>query len=274
MMGIGRRLMKINLEVGFRRAKANLVAIRASTKTQVEKAQRAVETSRGSEELQQAEKDLERVTKPLAAAIRRLNEYSPTKEEKNNESERAVYEGREKRTIECAELGGKVCPFTKNGESYNSDKLRDLYKYAGKYTLVLPAFGRNILRSVHVTDVMNLCYNPGISKNDPRIVRHFALARHGEFERRGACNLAKIDNLQDDEGSLGSLLAGILQTQSYASRPLNKEDMRRAHGEALYKILGDSFDADISGAAVVTPVVLFEDGEEIVALRRTEKTSV
>lgn len=97
-----------------------------------------------------------------------------------------------------AELGDKVCPFTKYGKSYNSDKLRDLYKYAGKYTLGLAAFGPNILRSIHVTDVMNLCYKLGISENDPRLVRHFALARHGEFERRRAYNLAKMDKLQDD----------------------------------------------------------------------------
>lgn len=45
--------------------------------------------------------------------------------------------------------------------------------------------------------------------------------------------------------------------------------MRKAHGEALRKILGDSFNTDTSGAAVVTPVVLFEDDEEIMTLCRT-----
>lgn len=110
----------------------------------------------------------------------------------------------------------------------------------------------------------------GFSENDPRIVRHFALARHGEMRKR-AYNLAKMDNVQDDEGSRGSLLAGILQTQEYANRPLSKEDMRKARGEALHKVLGDSFDADTSGAAVVTQAVLFENDEEIMSLRRTEE---
>ncbi|CAN0232983.1 unnamed protein product [Ectocarpus sp. 4 AP-2014] len=47
--------------------------------------------------------------------------------------------------------------------------------------------------------------------------------------------------------------------------------MRKARREALHKVLGDSFNADTSGAAVVTQAVLFENDEEIMSLRRREE---
>lgn len=76
---IGRRLMRKHLVAGFQRARANVAAIRASTKTQVEKAEKALAACRGLDGEKKAEKDLERVTKPLATAYGILTGTRPPK---------------------------------------------------------------------------------------------------------------------------------------------------------------------------------------------------
>lgn len=207
--------------------------------------------------------------KILAAAERQLAEYAPTESERTNEEERANAENRVKREIRPAELGDKVCVFTPYGKNYDVGMLNAMYKYVGEYYLGLPAFGANILRTIHVTDVMGWCYKQGIPFDDQRLVRHFALARHGEFERKRAYNCNTMDMVEDDPDSIGAKFAGVLQTQDTSKGPLDKEGMIEAQDKALKAMLHDSYD-DSPANDMGRGQELFGDDPEIMNLRREE----
>lgn len=234
-------------------------------RSQVQKAQ----TNLADAERNSTKDGVVKARKILAAVERQLAEYAPTESERKNEKDRAKAEKRVEREIGHAELGDKVCTFTAYGKNYDQGMLNDMYKYVGEYYLGLPAFGSNVLRSIHVTDVMEVCYKIGIHYNDQRLVRHFALARHGEFERKRAYNGHTMDMVQDDPNSLGAVFAGILQSQDYSNRPLDKQGMIEAQEKALKAVLHDSYDEsdvnDVAGGAE-----LFEDDPEIMDLRREE----
>lgn len=234
-------------------------------RSQVQKAQ----TNLADAERHSTKDGVVKARKILAAAERQLAEYAPTESERKNEEDRAKAEKRDPREIGYAELGDKVCTFTAYGKNYDQGMLSDMYKYVGEYYLGLPAFGPNILRSIHVTDVMEVCYKIGIHYNDQRLVRHFALARHGEYERKKAYNGHTMDMAQDDLNSIGAVFAGILQSQDYLNRPLDKQGMIVAQEKTLKAVLHDSYDEsdvnDVAGGAG-----LFGDDPEIMNLRREE----
>lgn len=138
-------------------------------------------------ELEKAENSGDK--KNINRVKKEVQRYAPREEEKSAHNELVRRIGRSQvaaRDIVYAELGDKVAPLTKYCKMYNDKQLYNMYLYVGKYASGLPAFGPNILRTVHVTTVMTACYKLGIPSDDARVVNHFALARHGEYERRRA----------------------------------------------------------------------------------------
>ncbi|CAN0342228.1 unnamed protein product [Ectocarpus sp. 6 AP-2014] len=254
MMVIGRRLMRKHLESNCKHARSR-----------VQKAK----TNLADAERHSTKDGVVKARKILAAAERQHAEYAPTRLEKQNEQDRAIAEKRDPREIGYAELGDKVCTFTAYDKNYDQGMLNDMYKYVGEYYLGLPAFGPNTLRSIHVTDVMEVCCQIGIPYNGQRLVRHFALSRNGEFERKRAYNGSTMDMVKDDPNSIGAVFAGILQSQDYLNRPLDKQGMIEAQEKALKAMLHNSYDGsgvnDVAGGAE-----LFGDDPEIMNLRREE----
>lgn len=117
------------------------------------------------------------------------------------------------------ELGENIGPITEFGKCYSGDQLWRLFKYVGKYTLGLPSFGPNILRTMHVTAVMIRAIKLNKRHDDPEIVRLFALARHGEFERQKSYNLVKADMVQRNSQELVFRCAGLVGTAELNIRP-------------------------------------------------------
>ena len=91
------------------------------------------------------------------------------------------------------ELGENIGPITEFGKTYNRTQLYHLFRYVGKYFLGLPAFGPNILRSMHVTAVLIKAIAQGKKYDDPEVKDIFALARHGQFYREKTYNMVKAD---------------------------------------------------------------------------------
>lgn len=212
MAVIGRRLMRIRLQEDFAIAKTNEGAAR-------EEEQRAREKLNDAEpnEVTVAKKELNKATESLKKASSVTNKYCVRKEENDNEDDLARLGRRrgQSRAVGCAELGDKLCPFSNYGKNYNGKQLHDLYKHVGQYCLGLPAFGPNILRMIHVTSVMTVCYRLGINQADDRVLNHFALGRHGEYEMRKAYNLAKADNSNTDPNSFSSQISGVIGTLGF-----------------------------------------------------------
>lgn len=149
-----------------------------------------------------------------------------------------------RRGLEHAELGDKAAPFTKYGKNYSNDQLRDMYQRVGWFALGLPAFGPNILRTVHVTTIMTLCYHMDIKVDDQRVKDHFALARHGEYEMQRSYNLIKAETAPYDPGSFSARVSGIVSAQkmleSRSQTAGFDDEMRANQSAALGKCLGDS----------------------------------
>lgn len=91
------------------------------------------------------------------------------------------------------ELGENIGPITEFGQNYSRTQLYRLFRYVGRYCLGLPAFGPNILRSMHVTAVLIKAIKAGKKYDDPEIKDIFALARHGLFYREKTYNMVKAD---------------------------------------------------------------------------------
>lgn len=128
------------------------------------------------------------------------------------EQQRLKKEGKSNKVINAAakkyRLAEKVGPFNKNGKCYGNKELYELFKYVGKRALGLPFFGPNILRTVHVTRVVKYCIKNGIDSNHPDVVRLFALARHGEHERKRSYDSLKAD-VVNDTGVFGRSMMGV-----------------------------------------------------------------
>lgn len=91
------------------------------------------------------------------------------------------------------ELGENIGHITEFGKNYSRTQLYRLFKYVGRYFLGLPAFGPNILRSMHVTGVLIKAIKQGKKYDDPEIQDLFALARHGQFYRENNYNMVQAD---------------------------------------------------------------------------------
>lgn len=237
MLVIGRRLMKNRLAENFAAAKADETAAREAEKNAGEQLMAA----KGPREVTVAQKVLAKAKESLAKASRVVQNYAPKKQEHNNDQERARTSDRtnlrqrKSRVLEFAELGDKVCPFTEYGKNYNGSQLGALYRHVGQSGLGLPAFGPNILRTIHVTAVMNVCYQLGINQADDRVLNHFALGRHGEYEMRKAYNLAKSDNSNDDPNSFSAQISGITGTLAFNRECMSAEEVARMQNSALEK---------------------------------------
>lgn len=158
MLVIGRRLMRLRLQENYQEACDELERARE---------QHGVEEGRGG--------------KGAAAALRLLKKkegevkkYAPKAIDRSARVDRVLNARRSKPgVLGDAELGDKAAPFTKYGKNYTNDQLTDMYRHVGKYALGLPAFGPNILRTIHVTTVMTLCHRLNISIDDQCIKDHF-----------------------------------------------------------------------------------------------------
>lgn len=104
----------------------------------------------------------------------------------------------------------------------------------------MPAFGPNILRTIHVTAVMTVCARLGINKNDDRVLNHFALTRHGEYEMRKAYDLAKADNDSDDPNSFSAQFSGIIGTLNFEDTGITRVDLVKQQDAALEKLFSES----------------------------------
>ena len=71
------------------------------------------------------------------------------------------------------EFGENIGPITEFGASYGRGQLYTLFKYVGRHCLGLPAFGPNILRSMHVTAVLIKAIDQGKKYDDPEKKRYF-----------------------------------------------------------------------------------------------------
>lgn len=87
-----------------------------------------------------------------------------------------------------------------------------MYRYVGTYLLGLPAFGPNILRSMHVTAVLTKAVKEGKKHDDPEVVNLFSLARHGIFEREKTYNTVKHDLQVADGDTFQGQNHGLAQT--------------------------------------------------------------
>lgn len=109
---------------------------------------------------------------------------------KSGASEERIGKEEKKYTVD---LGKNIGPITEFGQTYNRSKLYVLFRYVGKHCLGLPAFGPNILRSMHVTAVLIMAIRVGKKYDDPEMKDIFALARHGQFYREKTYNMVKAD---------------------------------------------------------------------------------
>lgn len=177
----------------------------------------------------------------MKTASNEVNKYGVRKEGNENRDElaRLCRKRGKARVVGCAELGDKLCPFTEYGKNYTGSQLRDLYKHVGQYGLVLPALGPNILRTIHVTSVMTVCYQLGIPQSDDRVLNHFALGRHGEYEMRKAYNLAKADNSNNDPNSFSSQISGVIGTLGF-NDACSEANYVQQQNAALEKWIGKS----------------------------------
>ncbi|CAM9311581.1 unnamed protein product, partial [Hapterophycus canaliculatus] len=202
MIVIGRRLMRIRLQENFAAAKAN----------ERKNAEENLKVAVGTKEVTVAQSVLEKAKTSVMKASREVKLYAPRNEENDNDEERLrTSRGKRKtRLIRFAEPWDKVCPFTEYGKSYDGRQLRDLYQSVGEYGLGLPAFGPNILRTIHVTLVMNVCYQLGTNQSDDRVLNRFALGRHWKYEMRKAYNLAKADNSNHDPNPFSAQTSGVI----------------------------------------------------------------
>lgn len=202
----------------------------------VERAEGEVKEAKASA----ASKDLARAKASLKKAQAEVKEYMPkaidTTAKKDRERNVRRSPGR---VVEPAELGDKAAPFTKYGKNYTSDQLHAMYQRVGRYALGLPSFGPNILRTVHVTTVMTLCYQMGINVDDQMVKDHFALARHGEYEMQRSYNLIKVENADYDPNCFSARVAGIIGAQDLVARK-ERPDFRTVKTNDLKECLGDS----------------------------------
>lgn len=184
--------------------------------------------------------DRKKATTSLTHAEKEVKEYEPKAIDKSAQQDR------EKDTVSSlqkvlqpAELGDKAAPFTMYGKTYNNNQLYAMYQRVGWYALGLPAFGPNILRTIHVTTVMTLCYQLEISLDDQRIKDHFALARHGEYEMRRSYNLTKSENTPFDPNCFSHKVAGIISAHGMLNRSEKNNSEEAAQEAALKECLGD-----------------------------------
>lgn len=101
----------------------------------------------------------------------------------------------------AVDLEENMGPINEFGKTYNRTQLYHLYRYVEGYCLGLPAFGLNILRSMHVTAVLTRAVKKNKKHDDPEIVNLFAQARHGIFEREKTWNMVKRDLQMADEST-------------------------------------------------------------------------
>lgn len=237
MIVIGRRLMRIRLQENFAAAKTKEKA----AQEEEQQARKKLGVATGRTEVTVAEKELKKATESLKTASNEVKKYGVRKEENENQDELARLCRRrgKARVVGCAELGDKLCPFTEYGKNYTGSQLRDLYKHVGQYGLGLPAFGPNILRTIHVTSVMTVCYQLGIPQSDDRVLNHFALGRHGEYEMKKAYNLAKADNSNNDPNSFSSQISGVIGTLGF-NDACSEADYVQQQNAALEKWIGKS----------------------------------
>lgn len=219
------------------------------------------------ENFQQAKTDLAKLKKDvgetgqtkvnivrLHALEREVDAYSPNKMESQARAIRQRnFRGKIDSELEPAELGDKVAPFTKYGKNYNDSQLYEMYNRVGKLALGLPSFGPNILRTVHVTAVMTLCYCLDINLSDQRIQDHFALARHGMYEMKRSYNLVKQEKAPVHPDSLSAKVAGVINAHGALDdcRDVRKRrDFLAVQRDALRECLGtDFFDGLSQGVA-------------------------
>lgn len=124
----------------------------------------------------------------------------------------------------AVELEENMGPITEFGKTYNRTQLYTLYRYVGSHCLGLPAFGPNILRSMHVTAVLGNAFEEGKKHDDPEIVNLFALARHGIFEREKMYNMVKRDLQVADGGTFQGQNHGLAQTYGEDGEPVIAHD--------------------------------------------------
>ena len=208
MLVIGRRLMRLRLQENYQKACDELE--RAREQYDVEKGRGGKQAAAASKRLKKAEGEVKKY------AVKKIDRSAQADKVKNNRRSQT-------RVLRDAELGDKAAPFTKYGKNYTNDQLLKMYKHVGKYALGLPAFGPNILRTIHVTTVMTLCYQMDISVDDQRVKDHFALARHGEYEMRRSYNLVKTDNVEYDASSFSAKVSGIIGAQNLLQTKLRPD---------------------------------------------------
>lgn len=216
--------------------------MRLRLKQGYERAQKWVEHAEGElkeVEASAASKDLASAKTSLKRAQAEVKEYRPkaidtrAKEDKERNVRRSPG-----RVVEPAELGDKAAPFTNYGKNYTSDQLHAMYQRVGRYALGLPSFGPNILRTVHATTVMTLCYQMGINVDDQMVKDHFALARHGEYEMQRSYNLIKNENADYNPSCFSARVAGVIGAQDLVARK-ERPDFRTVQTKALNECLGD-----------------------------------
>ncbi|CAN0158089.1 unnamed protein product [Ectocarpus sp. 4 AP-2014] len=192
MIVIGRRLMRMRLKADFAKADDN----ERMARDEENKAEKELQDAKGPSKRSVAVRKLKTAKEVREKASNIVKKYAVRKEKHNNEAElaHACRGSTTLRVVQCAELGDKLCPFSEHGKNCNNSQLLDLCRCVGEHGLGLPAFGPNILRKIHVTSVMTVCYQLGINKDDDTVLNHVALGRHGEYEKRKAYDLAKADN--------------------------------------------------------------------------------
>ncbi|CAN0312736.1 unnamed protein product, partial [Hapterophycus canaliculatus] len=241
MLVIGRRLMRMRLQENYKAACAEQQLAREQQRDAEGRLAKAIDSDEFSED--DARRDLAAASESFKRADKEVQQYAPRDSEKADQEDRVRNRRRRQaRVLQFAELGDKAAPFTKYGKNYNDGQLRSMYLHVGKYALGLPAFGPNILRTIHVTTVMTVCYTLGIPQSDDRVLNHFALARHGEYEMRKAYNLAKSDNVNDDPNSFSRQISGIISAQELNNRSClsDKDAIRDQQHDALNTWIGDS----------------------------------
>lgn len=185
--------------------------------------------------------------KGAAAALRLLKKkegevkkYAPKAIDTSAQADRDLNARRvQSGVLRDAELGDKAAPFTVYGKNYSNDQLFSMYNHVGKYALGLPAFGPNILRTIHVTTVMTLCHRLNISVDDQCIKDHFALARHGEYEMQRSYDLVKSDTQPYDPSSFTARVSGIIKAHDLLQSD-STPDFRGSKRAALKECLGTS----------------------------------
>lgn len=231
MLVIGRRLMRLRLQENYQKACDELE--RAMERHNKEK-------GRGGEGAATA-------LRLLKKKEGEVNRYSVKKVERSAQADRVLNDRRSKPgLLSDAELGDKAAPFTKYGKNYTNDQLLTMYKHVGQYALGLPAFGPNILRTIHVTTVMTLCHSLNIAVDDECIKDHFALARHGEYEMQRSYDLLKSDTKRYDPTSFTARVSGIIISQDLL-RDDNSPDFQGQKRAALKECLGSSLFNGLEG---------------------------